>query len=603
MKKILSRAEVDPKETWDLRDLYATEEACEQAMKDVQEAVNAFVARFSGKIADAGSVNEAVDMARPIEEQMDLLSHYAMLDVEVDVTNNQPMQRYLAAGNKLSELAAKMSFLNTELAALPESVLLEAKEASSENDFYLSDLLKKKAHLLSADAEAVIAALSPTLEAPYRTYSDIKFSDITFPEFEVGGRTYEMTYNSFEGHMEHENDFALRRKAFDIFSEALKKHEHATASVYNTQVEKEKILATLRGYDSVFDMLLDWQDVSREMYDRQIDLIMKHLAPAMRRYAKLIGRVHGIEHMTTADLKLEVDPDYSPSVTYEKARDYVLDGLSVLGEDYGQILRAAFSDRWIDYSENKGKRTGAFCASPYGSHSYILLSFNHKMDEVMTLAHELGHAGHFTIAGRNQNIFNTRCSMYFVEAPSTTNEIIMENYLLKQAGEDKRMRRWVLSQMISKTYYHNFVTHLLEAAYQREVYKIVDQGGSVQAETLNEIYRRVLTEFWGDEVEVLDGSTRTWMRQPHYYNGLYSYTYSAGLTVGTQMARRIMTEGEHVAQDWLRVLAAGGTKNPVELAAMAGVDITTDQPLRDTIDYISSIIDEIISLTEEMDGK
>ena len=156
--------------------------------------------------------------------------------------------------------------------------------------------------------------------------------------------------------------------------------------------------------------------------------------------------------------------------------------------------------------------------------------------------------------------------------------------------------------MITNTYYHNFVTHLLEAAYQREVYKIIDEGGSVQAATLNSIKKEVLEKFWGDDVKIIDGAELTWMRQPHYYMGLYSYTYSAGLTIGTEVSKRILKEGQPAIDDWIEVLKAGGTKTPVELAKMAGVDITTDKPLLDTIEYIGSIIDEIVKLTEEIEG-
>ena len=225
--------------------------------------------------------------------------------------------------------------------------------------------------------------------------------------------------------------------------------------------------------------------------------------------------------------------------------------------------------------------------------------FNGGMDQVMTLAHELGHAGHFQLAGKNQNIYNTRTSMYFVEAPSTTNEIILENYLLAKADDD-RMKRWVLTQMVAKTYYHNFVTHFLEAAFQREVYRLVDKGQDVHHEILNDIYRKVLKDFWGDAVEITDGAELTWMRQPHYYMGLYPYTYSAGLTIGTQMANKIISQGDEVAKNWVEVLKLGGSLDSYNLALKAGVDISTDQPLKDTIAYIGSLIDEIEEITKKI---
>ena len=219
---------------------------------------------------------------------------------------------------------------------------------------------------------------------------------------------------------------------------------------------------------------------------------------------------------------------------------------------------------------------------------------------LFTLAHELGHAGHFKSCNSTQPMFDTDVSTYFVEAPSTMNELLMAHYLLK-TNEDKRFQRWVLSSMIQNTYYHNFVTHLLEADYQRKVYRIIDEGGSASAEVLNKLKRETLENFWGDAVEITEGAELTWMRQPHYYMGLYSYTYSAGLTVATQVCKRIEKEGQPAVEDWKKVLAAGGTMDPVELAALAKVDITGDGPLLDTIETIGQMIDDIERLTKEME--
>lgn len=220
------------------------------------------------------------------------------------------------------------------------------------------------------------------------------------------------------------------------------------------------------------------------------------------------------------------------------------------------------------------------------------------MDETMVLAHEIGHAGHFQYANSNQNIFNTRPSMYFIEAPSTTNELIMARHLIEK-NSDPRLKRWILSVMISRTYYHNFVTHLLEAAFQREVYEKVDKGEPLSASILNNLKLGVIKKFWGEDVEIPDYAGLTWMRQPHYFMGLYPYTYSAGLTVGTVVSDKIY-KGELDPNDWIEVLKAGGTKKPLDLAKMVGVDLSTDKPLKDAIRFISNTIDEIESITKSL---
>ena len=191
--------------------------------------------------------------------------------------------------------------------------------------------------------------------------------------------------------------------------------------------------------------------------------------------------------------------------------------------------------------------------------------------------------------------------MYFVEAPSTTNELLVEFYLKNKAGDDLRMKRWIISQMVAKTYYHNFVTHLLEAYFQREVYRLVDAGKSLDADTLNDLFRETLAKFWGPEVVLTKGAELTWMRQPHYYMGLYSYTYSAGLTIGTQVAKMIQKDSS-VANTWVKVLKMGGTKSAEELAKAAGVDVSTDAPLKDTIATIGGLIDEIVDITKQLNA-
>ncbi len=222
------------------------------------------------------------------------------------------------------------------------------------------------------------------------------------------------------------------------------------------------------------------------------------------------------------------------------------------------------------------------------------------MAETFVLAHELGHAGHFTLSQKHQHLLDSEASMYFVEAPSTMNEMLMANYLFSNSN-DARFKRWVIGSIISRTYYHNMVTHLLEAAYQREVYKKVDNGESLTAPVLNKLMRNVYEQFFGDAVELTDGMELTWMRQPHYYMGLYSYTYSAGLTIGTVVSQKIKKEGQKAVDAWLETLKAGGSKNPVELAKVAGVDITTNAPLKSTIAYISELVDEVETLTNEIE--
>jgi len=599
---LIERKDVDKSLTWDLSSLYQTENQYDLAIKGLEELTIEIEKNYKEKLNCASHINDCLDKMRLIMESEDLISTYASLKVSTDQSNVENQARYMKSINILSNIESRLSFVASEINEVDEKIIDEAIEESKENSHYLGEIKRFKKHSLHPEVEKVLSALSGTLDSAYSTYETTKLSDMDFENFSVDGTEYPISFVLFEDGWEYETDTKIRRAAFEAFSSKLGEYKHTVASLYQTQVQMEKTLATLRGFDSVIDSLLFPQQVERELYDRQIDIIMEKLAPHMRKYAKLLGKIHKIDEMTFADLKLEVDPTYEPTISIEESKKYVEGALSVLGEDYVEMIKKAYDEKWIDFAVNKGKSTGAFCATPYGSHPYILISWSEKMKEAFVLAHELGHAGHFRLINENQNVFNAQPSLYFIEAPSTMNEMLMSNYLMK-TNDEPRFKRWVLSSMISRTYYHNFVTHLLEAACQREVYKIIDAGGSVQATNLNEMKKGILEKFWGDSVKIVDGAELTWMRQPHYYMGLYPYTYSAGLTIATEVSNRILREGQPAVDDWRKVLKAGGTKTPVELAKMAGVDITTEKPLLDTIEHIGNIIDEIIKLTEDMELK
>ena len=593
------RNEVPVEETWDLSLLYPSEEAMQKDLDRLCALADQMAEMWPGKLTDAASITACLDDYRQINEWMSVIGDYVFLAVEVDYYDSANQDRASRVGRIFADLNSRLSFIDSELAAADEEEIRKAMALDGRFRGYLETVLREKPHRLHPEAERVLAAISQTTGAPADIYNTFKLADMQFDSFTVNGKEYPLGYSLYEDHYEYEPDTAVRRTSADAFYAKLRQYENGTAAVYNTFVQHAKTMADLRGYPDMWEADLSADRVTREMYDRQIDRIMEDLAPHMRKYALLLKKIHHLDRMTYADLKLPVDPSYTPAITREQAWDMIEKGLALMGEDYVEMIREAKAGRWVDFARNQGKSTGGFCASPYRKPSFILLSWNDKMSDMFTLAHELGHAGHFKLCGEAQCIFDTYVSGYFVEAPSTMNELFMAHYLLK-TEEDPRFRRWVLSNMVSNTYYHNFVTHLLEAAYQREVYRIVDAGGSVQAETLNNLFRGVLEKFWGDDVELMPGAELTWMRQPHYYNGLYSYSYSAGLTIATEMCKRIEKEGAPAVEDWKRVLTAGSTLAPMELAALGGVDISTDEALKDTIRIIGDYIDEICTLTEQI---
>ena len=596
MKK---RNEVDIKETWAIEDLFENDEVFLASIEEIKNMAADF-AKNHKSFESAEDIYNSLNDYADIAALADRLGTFSSISTEVDTTNADLMKRYANYVNEITKVYANLSFYESMLAKADTNLLNEAKEKYPEYSYYLDKIIKNSKYLLSDETEKVLANLNPTFEAPYKNYNDMRYGDMDFANFEFDGEEIVLNHNTFEEFLEADPRDELRREAFKRYHDVLAKYQNADASVYTSHVENEKRISDIRGYENVFEYLLSFQDVDFNIYENHIDTIMAELAPHMRKYAGIIKKFYKLDDMTYADLKLAIDPDYEPEVSIDQARSYIVEGLSNLGEEYGSVLNRAFDERWIDYAQNIGKRTGAFASGPFGSHPFIMTTYNNKMSQVMTLAHELGHAGQFYFSNNNQNALNNDMSMYFVEAPSTANEITMERFLLNKA-EDDREKLWVLSTMISKTYYHNFVTHFIEAAFQREVYRKVEAGESLTAADLNQIFKEKLEEFWGDAVTLNEGAELTWMRQPHYYMGLYPYTYSAGLSVGTIISDKIVNGTEEDRDKWLEVLKLGGSVSPIELAKTAGVDLTSTKPISETVAFIGSIIDQIDELCEKLE--
>lgn len=599
--KLNARKDVPVNETWDLSLIFAAEADFEAAVEKAKALADTLEKTYKNALTTPESIAECLALYEELEILLYQTTSYTSLAVSVDYTDTEAQKKDAKMTALAAEIGSRLSFIESEIADAPEELIRAAMDKTGRAKHYLAEILREKPHRLSAETEKVLAALSPVFNAPYDIYHMTKLADMKFGSFTVNDREYPLGYSLFEDEYEYEADTDVRRAAFRAFSDKLREYENTTAATYNTYLTQQRIMAKQRGFADMFEADLFTDHVTREMYDRQIDLITEKLAPAMRKYARLVGKMNKLDRVTFADLKLPLDAEFDPRVTIGESREYVRSALSVLGQDYADMVDEAYDKRWIDFARNVGKETGGFCSSPYGCNSYILLSWNNRMADVFTIAHELGHAGHFRLCNGAQSLFDTNVSGYLIEAPSTMNELLLAQDLLRK-NTDKRFRRWVLSSLIGHTYYHNFVTHLREAWYQREAMNIIEQGGAVNAETLSGIFRKNLKTFWGDAVELTEGCELTWMRQPHYYMGLYSYTYSAGLTLATQAALNIAAEGESAVARWRAMLEAGSTRDPLGLAAIAGIDLSTPDALEHTIAYISGIIDEIAALTEEIDG-
>ena len=591
------RSEFPENELWDLTALYQDQEDFLRAIEKAREDIQKFVRDYQGKLSTFEDFERAFAELEQIYIQISHIGNYGFMPQTTDFGDESFAQIAQAAMEFETEANVALSFFDDALVSADESVL----ERLGQEPHLTSAIRQakiKKAHYLGADVEKALTNLGEVFYSPQDIYTKMRAGDFAMSDFEVDGKVYKNSFVTYENFYQNHENAEIREKAFRSFSEGLRQHQNTAAAAYLAQVKSEKLLADMKGYDSVFDYLLAEQEVDRSMFDRQIDLIMSEFAPVAQKYLMHVAKVNGLEKMTFADWKLDLDSELNPEVSIDDAYDLVMKSVEPLGQEYCQEVARYKEERWVDFAANAGKDSGGYAADPYRVHPYVLMSWTGRMSDVYTLIHEIGHSGQFIFSDNHQSYFNAHMSTYYVEAPSTFNELLLSDYLERQF-DNPRQKRFALAHRLTDTYFHNFITHLLEAAFQRKVYTLIEEGGTFGASKLNAIMKEVLTEFWGDAVEIDDDAALTWMRQAHYYMGLYSYTYSAGLVISTAGYLHLKND-ENGARDWLELLKSGGSKTPLESALIIGADISTDKPLRDTIQFLSDTVDQIIAYSEEL---
>ena len=591
------RSEFPENELWDLTALYQDQEDFLRAIEKAREDIQKFVRDYQGKLSTFEDFERAFTELEQIYIQISHIGNYGFMPQTTDFGDESFAQIAQAAMEFETEANVALSFFDDALVGADKAVL----ERLGQEPHLTSAIRQakiKKAHYLGADVEKALTNLGEVFYSPQDIYTKMRAGDFAMADFEVDGKVYKNSFVTYENFYQNHENAEIREKSFRSFSEGLRQHQNAAAAAYLAQVKSEKLLADMKDYDSVFDYLLAGQEVDRSMFDRQIDLIMSEFAPVAQKYLKHVAKVNGLEKMTFADWKLDLDSELNPEVSIDDAYDLVMKSVEPLGQEYCQEVARYKEERWVDFAANAGKDSGGYAADPYRVHPYVLMSWTGRMSDVYTLIHEIGHSGQFIFSDNHQSYFNAHMSTYYVEAPSTFNELLLSDYLERQF-DNPRQKRFALAHRLTDTYFHNFITHLLEAAFQRKVYTLIEEGGTFGASKLNAIMKEVLTEFWGDAVDIDDDAALTWMRQAHYYMGLYSYTYSAGLVISTAGYLHLKND-ENGARDWIELLKSGGSKTPLESAMIIGADISTDKPLRDTIQFLSGTVDQIIAYSEEL---
>jgi oligoendopeptidase F len=601
-----TRAEIPVEVTWNLADIYPTTAAWEADFQTVEAALPALVA-FRGRLGESAATLLAFLKARDeAAERYEKVLAYGSLGYSTDGLDAIFQAMNARASSLGARIGAALAFVPNELLALPAGTVegfLDADSGLAPYRAQLEYVLRRRGHVLVPQAEEALAALDETLELPYTIWQVATAADMVCrPVADSAGRENSVSIARWVFGVSRSPDRELRRRSYESLAHGLDRHKHTLATTLTTNVERNVALAKLRGYGSAVEMILAPQRVPEGVYRGILQTVHDGMKPHIRRLIALRRRVLGIDRMHHYDLEAPLDPSLETPLDYAGCARLIREGLAGLGDEYGQIVADALAGRWIDRADNVGKRSGAYSRGVYGVHPYVFTTWQDQLRSALVLAHELGHTGHSALSSRAQPISNvssggsaafTGASMplFFIEAPSTANEMLMGQYLIDTAA-DPRVRRFIVEQFLG-TFTHNMVTHLLEGRFEQRLYDLAEAHQPLTTGTVLDAQAVVFGEFYGDALAADEGARLYWAQQPHFYRGLYSYTYSAGLACGVGVAASIRAEGRPAVDRWLDTLRCGTTLSPIELAAKAGVDMRTTTPLERAVAYFGTLVDEL----------
>ncbi|WP_099159235.1 M3 family metallopeptidase [Virgibacillus ndiopensis] len=604
MSQIL-RKDVPKEKTWDLTPIFVSISAWEQSFSIVERKLDDLLAgRDTLPISSSRELLNSLNRFDDLKEKLNRTTSYAMYkfsEDESDAENQEMMGRSLSLAAKGGQVTT--NFTNELLNLKKADIEKWEKEVKELNKFkrFLNRLNDIRDHTLSPGMENTLATLSETLRVPEGVFHSVTSSDIKFePVKDKNGREFPVSLHMYMTQIETSPDTLLRRNAFQSLTNGLKKYQHTLAKSLSSEVNKNISLAKLRGYESAKDMLLQYSSadkfyaadgISSEFLEDILDTFRFELSPHMQRYARLRKRQLGLDKLLFSDVKAPLDPEFDPPISYEEAGQIITDAVGVLGPEYQNEMSRVFSERWVYRGDNVGRRMIAFGGGVHGVHGYSFYPWGGNLFDMLLLGHELGHTLHYSLSMKNQQYINNTQSHLFVEAPSTLVEQLIVNYL-KNNRDDPRLNRW-LNMYLMMSYHHNCVTHVLEAELLRRLYNLAENKQPLSTSIISETKGSILSEFWGDTVEIDEGAKLTWMRQPHYYMGLYPFTYSVGISASTIMASRIQEEGSNVGEQWTKVLKQGGNMGGLDLYRMAGIDMSNTNNLKKAIARVGTIVDEL----------
>ncbi len=595
-KELLKRSEVNEEFTWDLTALCPDKAAWEAVIEDIQERASR-LAELEGHIAD--SAETLLSYLTQLEE-MEIKStpaySYAhhLSDQDVGNTANQAMVQKLQSIN--ASISSKLAFADPEILDIDAETLERYYAEQPKLEAYrkyIQEIQRLKPHRLSAEMERLLAMTGEMSGIPSQTFSIFNNADLKLPEMtDENGETIRITHGRY-GTLIRSADRRVRREAFENVYRTYKQFENTLASLYSGQVKKLMFYAKARKFASTLEAAVSGNDVSPSVYENLLTVVNANL-DKMYRYVSLRKRLLGLDELHMYDVYTPIIPDASRKISFEEAKETVLKALAPLGEDYISLLQEGFQNRWIDVYENEGKRSGAYSAGAYGSHPCVLLNYDDTLDDMFTLAHEMGHALHSHYSNTNQPYFYSHYRIFVAEVASTCNEILLMEYLLKHTTDAKE-RAYLLNHYLD-SFKGTVYRQAMFAEFEKKTNALAESGESLTAQVLNDVYYELNQRYFGPDMVSDPAIAVEWAKVPHFYYNFYVYQYATGFSAAVAIARNILKEGAPAVARYKEFLSGGCSLPPVELLKIAGVDLETPRPIQEALDVFGEVLDEIEKL-------
>lgn len=592
----IKRSDVPEEFTWRLEDMYPTD----KAWAEENEALRALVpevAAFSGRLGEsADTLLSFFRLSDDIAKRLSTLYGYASCRADQDQGNGFYQDMRGKAMNTYVAVSSASSFSTPEIMAIPDE-RLDAFRAErpelSEYERSIYQIRRKKEHILTPAEERLLAASGEMASAPGDIGSIFRNADLTYPDaVDSNGVSHTLTAGSFVP-LEESGDRTLGESAFKALYGRLSEFKNTAATILDYQFKKLRFYSEARGYKSTLEASLDETEVPTEVYRNLISAVHGNL-DKMHRYVSLRKKLLGVDELHMYDIYTPIVADAARKIDYEEAKSTVLEALSVLGEDYVDLLKTAFNNRWIDVYENVGKRSGAYSSGQSFPHPYVLLNHKDTLDSMFTLAHELGHAMHSYHSAKYQPISTSDYVIFVAEVASTVNEVLLMRYLLSKT-EDKKERAYLINHFLD-SFKGTVYRQTMFAEFELFMGERSEAGESLTADLLANKYLELNRLYYGPDMVSDEGIAYEWARIPHFFYNYYVFQYATGYSAAVAIANRILTEGETAVRDYKKFLSGGSSADPISLLKIAGVDMSVPDPINSGLALFGELIEEMEKL-------